>query len=282
MEETNVRKSALLAILLAAALVASFLVSRKEDQSAQTAPAVTSATTTGTTEVKGASATASATTTVPLYTEAESLNHLDLTAANIIWYTNYYRVQNGRLPLVSATKLNASAAAKNQSMARYDYFDHTQPGTSNTFDTFIEAQHYDYIKVGENLAMGDFKTSYDVVNAWMNSPAHKQNILDSAYTQIGVNVLPTVRDGREVVLITQHFGKPRNSCPTIDASLKTSIQTLNTTIQGLKKDTISQSDTDAYNAVVDTYNATVSRLSTLVGEYNQQVKAFDSCVSAQK
>ena len=41
-----------------------------------------------------------------------------------------------------------------------------------------------YLRAGENIASGQ-KSASEVVNAWMNSPGHRANILNSSYSRIG-------------------------------------------------------------------------------------------------
>jgi len=45
----------------------------------------------------------------------------------------------------------------------------------------------------------------------MNSPTHKDNIVNSNYTEIGVAVIDGVLDGSETTLVVQFFGKPTQS-----------------------------------------------------------------------
>lgn len=230
-------------------------------------------------KVAGAEKTAGGDTTY-LFTEEEALNRLKITPANIVWYSNYYRSKQGLAPLIQRKALNNSAQAKNISMAQHQYFDHTQPGTTISFDTFIDEQKYEFLKIGENLAMGDFSTSKEVVDAWMKSPDHKRNIMDTVYTEIGVNVKTGVYQGREVVFITQHFGKPRKSCPTIDSSLKTVVADLSKQVT-LIGNQISAGTGD-YNTLAATYNDTVARMNALAEKYNNQIRAFNACANVNK
>lgn len=224
-------------------------------------------------EVKGSQVT---------YTKKASYDHLEFNVQNIIWYTNYYRSLDNIAPLKVSKKLSASSTAKNENMIHDNYFDHKNPKTGQVFDWFITSQHYDYIKTGENLASGDFRTSYEVVNAWMKSPSHRKNLLDPSYTEIGIAIQSTKRKGQDILLVTQHFGKPRTSCPTIDQSIKTSISNLESTIKNLKQDTLNMPpDTDTYKTLVSTYNKSVSRMGDLVSTYNKQIQAFDSCVKGK-
>ena len=120
-------------------------------------------------------------------------------------------------------------------MLVHQYFEHTRKdGASVGFDTFIDNQGYSFIKIGENLAMGDFSTSAEVVNAWMKSSAHKKNILDTTYKDIGTTVSRGAMNGKSVLLITQHFGNPRSSCPAISQSTKNSVDTFKQQIIALQ------------------------------------------------
>ena len=69
-------------------------------------------------------------------------------------------------------------------MQTNNYFSHTSPTYGSPFD-MIKNFGISYQKAGENIAKGQ-KTPSAVVNAWMNSPGHRANILDPSYTKIGV------------------------------------------------------------------------------------------------
>ena len=64
-------------------------------------------------------------------------------------------------------------------------FSHNRPNGSSCFTALKEAGIV-YAYAGENLA-GKIKTPTKVVNAWMNSPGHKKNIMNPNYSQIGVD-----------------------------------------------------------------------------------------------
>ena len=246
-------------------------------------------------EVKGVSQNAPNVPKIS-YDESQAINHYSLTVTNIIWYTNYYRVQNGLKPLSESKTLDASAHNKGLDMLAYQYFEHTRPNSSVGFDSFIKDQNYQYAKIGENLAMGDFTTSKEVVDAWMASPPHKKNILDVVYQNIGISINIGSMNGQQTVLITQHFGEPIQNCPAIDTTLKSTIATLNDQALALQK-TIDSKQTavtnnsnptdpdynnliDTYNTLVSSYNGTVRQIENLVATYNQEVNNFDNCIKA--
>ncbi len=234
------------------------------------------------------------------YTKEKSKKHFALTPENIIWFTNYERVKAGREPLRQSVQLGASAKEKNADMLDYQYFNHSKTTTPQPvgFDTFIDAQDYQFIKIGENLAKGDFVTSAEVVTAWMNSTTHKRNILDPSYKEIGIAITSGSLQGRYVTLVTQHFGDPKSSCPPVSTSTKRAIDSLRTRVAELQ-DTINTEQKaiaatneimnpqynaliNDYNAVVSMYNNTIKTMGELVNDYNVQVKEFDRCIQKRK
>lgn len=221
-------------------------------------------------------------TKVSDYNDIEALKHLNLTAINVIWFTNYYRVKNGLQPLTERWRLDNSAMLKINDMFAYQYFDHIRPYNNVGFDTFINEQNYDFIKIGENLAMGDFRTAREVVDAWMASAPHRRNMLSQTYVDIGVSIRFGSMRGKQVMLIAEHLGQPRRTCPSIDSSVKTSIDTLTNQIKGIQDDITTKGSTDpGYGGLVNDYNIAADHLSELVKQYNAEVKAFDSCIAGQ-
>lgn len=205
-------------------------------------------------------------------------NHMSLTSDNIIWFTNYYRAQYGLKPLSLSDQLRNSAYYKSMDMFKHHYFAHYRPSNDMGFDNFVDNQKYAFIKIGENLAKGDFTTSKQIVDAWMNSPDHRQNILDTTYTEIGVSVDYGELDGERMVLITQHFGKPKTTCPTVNEQLRTKISILTKELIALKKSIDDEKSKDL-DQLISQYNTTLKDREIIVNTYNNQVSAFDACVS---
>ncbi len=230
------------------------------------------------------------------YRKENFSKHLSLTSSNIVWFTNYYRTEQGLKSLKINTELVQSSTAKAADMFTNQYFDHVRPGPEKiSFDRFIDGQKYSFVKIGENLAMGDFSTSYEVVKAWMNSPSHKQNILDPQYTEIGVSIQYGSMNGQEVGIMVQHFGNPRKSCPSLDERMQQEIQTLRVKASDVQKEislkqplVISTESTitdptyeltvKEYNKLVESYNNLVKQVGSLVEIYNKQVKEIDDCI----
>lgn len=102
--------------------------------------------------------------------------------------------------------LTAAAQAKADDMAAKGYFAHVSPDGKNSWYWFKEAG-YSFAYAGENLAV-DFSDSADVERAWMNSPTHRKNILDTNFTEIGIAVARGTFEGRSTTFVVQMFGTP--------------------------------------------------------------------------
>lgn len=102
--------------------------------------------------------------------------------------------------------LTQAAELKAQDMAEKGYFAHTSP-EGRTPWYWLGQVGYKYSSAGENLAV-NFYDSEDVDQAWMNSPAHKANIIKKEYTEIGIGVARGVYKGENTIFVAQFFGKP--------------------------------------------------------------------------
>jgi len=72
-------------------------------------------------------------------------------------------------------------------MACNNYFSHTGSDGSSPFDRILK-EGYTYSYAGENIyaGSGSFDSPQAVIEAWMASPGHKDNLLGANYTQIGI------------------------------------------------------------------------------------------------
>jgi len=144
----------------------------------------------------------------------------NISAADLLKYTNEARAKNGEKPLVLNSELSSAAYNKARDMFKDDYWAHVSPSGKEPWD-FIVGSGYDYMYAGENLAR-DFNNSSSVVEAWLNSPSHRDNILSANYNDIGFAVVNGVLDGRETTLVVQMFGRSRN--PEYKASITPSAE----------------------------------------------------------
>jgi len=133
----------------------------------------------------------------------------NITFNDLLLETNKERLASGLNSLTVSEKLNQAALAKANYMFKYDFWAHVAPDGTEPWYFFTEAG-YDYRFAGENLAR-DFGNSKDVVEAWLDSPSHRENLLSSNYTDIGFAVVNGNLDGLETTLVVQLFGKPIQS-----------------------------------------------------------------------
>jgi len=117
--------------------------------------------------------------------------------------TNQRRSDQGLGTLQINGLLSEAARRKASEMFTFGCWSHDCNGHSPWW--FISGVGYSYIYAGENLAK-DFADSDSVVNAWMNSPSHRDNILNGNYKEIGIAVVDGVLNGEETTLVVQMFG----------------------------------------------------------------------------
>jgi uncharacterized protein YkwD len=218
-----------------------------------------------------------------------------LTLAGIISATNKERVSLGLTPLRESLNLDNSASFKAADMFARQYFEHQSPDGKSVAD-LVQNEGYQYIMIGENLALGNFENNEAVVTAWMNSPGHRANILNLRYTEIGIGLIKGNYKGNEVWFAVQHFGLPVNACPFVSETIKNQVEnnqirlaTLEKTLTILKGEVMAPSASSligyadkikSYNKFVDEYNKLVSETRTLVQEYNDEVKSFNNCATS--
>jgi uncharacterized protein YkwD len=232
----------------------------------------------------------------PLRKEGGDPEAATLTADGIHAETNRHRAERGRAALRRDAALDAAAEAKLADMFGRQYFAHESPTGEGPADV-IEAAGYAFVTVGENLALGGFDDDRDLVQAWMDSPGHRANILEAKFTEIGIAVGRGMYEGRMTWMAVQEFGKPASDCPAVSTELEASIEAgkarlaaLEAEAQALKAELDaadkprSREERDAYGARVDAYNALVREINALIGRiqgeiavYNGQVQAYNAC-----
>ena len=133
----------------------------------------------------------------------------NITVTDLFQLTNQKRIDAGLKELRLNDTLSEAAREKAEDMFESDYWAHVSPSGKEPWD-FILAENYDYIYAGENLAK-NFNTSKEVVQAWISSPSHRENVMNTNYDEIGYAVVNGVLDGYETTLVVQMFGKSRSS-----------------------------------------------------------------------
>lgn len=215
----------------------------------------------------------------------------ELTVEGIIRYTNIERKKAGLQPLVVQKKLSASALKKANDMLDRQYFEHTSPD-GKTAVNLVKEKGYAFQIVGENLALGDFGSDKKLVDAWMNSPAHKENILNPKFTEIGIGIVKGDYQGANAWLAVQHFGKPLPVCLAVNQENKNAIDSEKFKLEGEERElqlmaaeieadpeqNKGQEFLEAYNLRVGLYNIRLEALRQKIRQYNIEVTAYNSCL----
>jgi len=113
----------------------------------------------------------------------------DMSISSLLDGTNAQRSSSNETAFAINSELNQAAQAKANDMAARDYWSHNTPDGQTPW-TFITAAGYDYQTAGENLAYG-FATAADTLTAWMNSPEHRANVLNTTYKDVGFGIANT-------------------------------------------------------------------------------------------
>ena len=128
----------------------------------------------------------------------------NITVDQLLVLTNAKRAEYGFSPLTLNNQLSNAAALKAEDMFVKDYWAHNSPDGKTPW-VFIKEVGYNYVYAGENLARG-FNSAEEVVNAWMASPKHRDNLLFKNYSDVGFSVATGKLKGQDTVLIVEEFG----------------------------------------------------------------------------
>ena len=122
----------------------------------------------------------------------------------LIFLTNQERLKNHLAPLFPNQTLAQAALNKASDLFNEQYFAHNSPA-GKKFSAWIKEVNYSYLIVGENLAEG-FSADDKIIQAWMNSPTHRQNILRPEFKEIGMAVMKGELKGKKTKMVVQIFG----------------------------------------------------------------------------
>jgi len=130
----------------------------------------------------------------------------NITPERIIELTNLERSKLGLADLKLNQLLSEAARQKAADMFAFNYWAHVSPSGRTPWTFFTDAG-YKYQYAGENLAR-DFRDPEAVIRAWMNSPSHRENVVNEKYQEIGVAVVDGSLQGVETTLVVQLLGTP--------------------------------------------------------------------------
>ncbi|MCL4437454.1 CAP domain-containing protein [Patescibacteria group bacterium] len=131
----------------------------------------------------------------------------NITTQELLLITNQRRQELGLKPLELNEKLSEAASLKAVDMFSKNYWAHNAPDGTTPW-VFIKKESYDYLYAGENLARG-FSTSDEVVDGWMGSAKHRENMLSKNYQDVGFAVVKGSLLGEDTVLVVEMFGSEK-------------------------------------------------------------------------
>jgi len=141
--------------------------------------------------------------------ETAALRDRERVRAELVTRVDEERRRAGRQPLTVDSRLEAAAQRHADDMLARSYFAHRDPDGKTIRERAREAG-FDWSAIGENIAEGQ-QSVKEVVESWMRSAGHRENILDRRYTRTGVG-LALGRDpktGEYRILWVQTFGLQR-------------------------------------------------------------------------
>lgn len=234
-------------------------------------------------------------TPAPLRIFQSTGSSVSLSAEGVFQWTNAHRQEAGLDSLERNSLLDAIAASKVQDMFALQYFAHVSP-LDVGIGGVAQEMGYEFITIGENLALGNYNGDQALVQAWMDSPGHRANILGERYREIGIALQQGVFEGSPTWIAVQVFGLPLSACDSPDEQLKEAIELGKTQIEEIvllldqmraELEAYRPKVGPGYNRKVDEYNALVDQYNTLVAEtqekiswYNMQVRLFNECAQS--
>jgi uncharacterized protein YkwD len=136
-----------------------------------------------------------------------ALKDLAVVRQGVLERVNAERRKAGRRPLALDARLDEAAERHAEDMLARDYFAHESP-EGKTVRQRAVAAGYDWQAIGENIAEGQLSVD-QVMQGWMESPHHRDNILSRDFTQLGVGLAMGEGPKGFRVVWVQTFGYPK-------------------------------------------------------------------------
>lgn len=173
----------------------------------------------------------------------------------VIRLTNIKRKEANLSEVKENGLLTKAAMEKGKDMLAQGYWAHVAPDGTQPWDFFKEVG-YKYRYAGENLAR-DFPSPSQVVDAWMASPSHRDNLLSERYREIGVAVVEGQLGGKEATIVVQMFGtlaQDRPQIPVAKAATKEAVPAVKEEVPQQTPEPVKVAETKTLN-LVDTVQA---------------------------
>lgn len=123
---------------------------------------------------------------------------------SVIEHTNKERVRVGVARLVENDRLVMIAQEMAEDLAKSGRLSHTD-SRGRGLSKRVDAGGYTWAMIGENVAYG-YESPQAVVQGWIKSPGHYENLVNGQFTEIGIGV---TTDNKGRIFWAQVFGRPR-------------------------------------------------------------------------
>lgn len=146
----------------------------------------------------------------------------DFSYQTLLEQTNKERNKHNLVSLTINNQLSKAAQAKAENMVSEDYWSHNTPSGKTPW-AFITDSGYQYQTAGENLAYG-FRGAKETVRGWMNSPEHRDNILNSTYQEVGFGVAssPDYQKHGPATVVVAEYAQPAGAAANITFTVNNS------------------------------------------------------------
>ena len=135
-----------------------------------------------------------------------TLEEADRLADQVLQLVNLERATANLSPVVWNRRLEKIAGDYACRMIEEDFFGHHDPINGRSPGDRALAGKYAFYCVGENLAAGQ-ESAADVMKVWMESPSHRQIILDPSWKEVAIAVRS---GGKHSIYWVMEFGDPAN------------------------------------------------------------------------
>lgn len=198
-----------------------------------------------------------------------------ITINEVVSATNAERTKAGLPTLRYSETLADAARRKAANMLEENYWSHNSPSGKTPW-VWFKAAGYGYLYAGENLAK-DFGSTDRMISAWMSSPTHRDNIVNSKYQEIGIAVVPGTLQGKDTMLVVQLFGSPSTGSVPVGSNNQQVTNTPNPTVAPAQVAEIAPEPTvvpmqPAITPAPEVQSATKQSVEALVAEVGVQPK----------
>jgi uncharacterized protein YkwD len=118
---------------------------------------------------------------------------------------NAERTSRGLRSVGYEPRLTLAAQTYAQTLTLHDWFSHVGPDGSTIVDRVTATGFPFEAQLGEVLAWGADWSPAGIVQAWMDSPAHRQQLLEPVYWRAGVGCYFRIESGSTAVRCVMDF-----------------------------------------------------------------------------